>query len=92
MFVADSSVTDFRILALSFSGIAEGGIRFDGREIYSQKELTSARPLATVLPLSETIPNYGISYKDESGTVHSFAVISSGYDGSVYLGEVSING
>ncbi len=92
MFVADSSVTDFRILALSFSGIAEDGIRFDGRKIYSQKELTSARPLATVLPLSETIPNYGISYKDESGTVHSFAVISSGYDGSVYLGEVSING
>jgi len=40
------------------------------------------------MSLPETIPFYGISYTDGTGTDRVFSVNLSGFDGSVYLAEI----
>ena len=49
--------------------------------------MTVDTPVAVQLGFMGTIPNYGISYVDENGDLRRFALVQSGYDGSVLLDE-----
>lgn len=49
--------------------------------------MTVDTPVAVQLGFMGTIPNYGISYVDGGGNLRRFALVQSGYDGSVLLDE-----
>jgi len=88
VFTALRPVTDFKLLSLSFESMTDDGvITFGIEELYTLDRLTPERPLAADMTFFGTIPNNGVSYVDETGTLRRFAVDMSGQDGSVYLWE-----
>lgn len=89
-FVATSRVTDFKVLSLEFVDYTEDGkIKFDSKELYSQEELGKDTPLIVTMTFVSDIPNYGISYVDENGQTKKYSIALSGYDGSLFLSEIS---
>lgn len=89
VFITDGAVRDFQVLALTVTDISEEGeLSFAFEELYTYGELTPERGLAVKMSLPETIPFYGISYRDGAGNTRVFSVNLSGFDGSVYLTEI----
>ena len=89
-FIAASRVTDFKVLSLELVDFKEDGtIKFDSKEIYSQEELSKDAPLIVTMTFVGEIPNYGISYVDENGQTKTFSIGISGYDGSLFLDEIT---
>lgn len=89
MFSTNIPVTDFKVLSLTYQDSDEdGNITFDIQTLYTQETLTPERPLVAGLEFIGTIPNNGISYVDQDGTVRTFAVDMSGMDGSLFLWEI----
>lgn len=87
LFTAKQTVKNFKVLALEFQDIDdEGNVSFAVEELYTV-ELTPERPLMVQMELVGTIPNNGISYEEEDGTVRQFSVNESGKDGSLFLME-----
>ena len=90
VFTTDSTVQDFRVYALTLDEITDDGyVSFFFEELYFQEELTPEKGLAVKMSLPETIPFYGITYVDGSGATRTFSVNLSGFDGSVYLADIS---
>ncbi|MDO5155088.1 MAG: hypothetical protein Q4D51_03895 [Eubacteriales bacterium] len=84
----DKTVTEVKVLALQFEDAdEEGNISFAKTQLYEQKQLTKERPLVIGVTFVGDIPNYGISYVDESGNTQTFAIQESGMDGSLMLVE-----
>ena len=54
-------------------------------EIYSAGDVSAEKPLLVKLTFIGSIPNYGISYEDNSGAVKKFTISQSGFDGSLEL-------
>ena len=89
-FTTERTVTDFRVLSLTFVSIDENGsIAFSTEETHYQEALTPEVPLLVRMELMGTIPNNGISYVDADGATRYFAVEVSGFDGSLLLTEFS---
>lgn len=89
-FVAASKVTDFKVLSLELVDFKEDGtIKFDSKEIYSQDELGKDVPLIVTMTFVGEIPNYGISYVDENGETKKYSIGISGYDGLLFLDEIT---
>lgn len=89
-FTTERTVTDFRVLSLTFVSIDENGsIAFSTEETHYQEALTPEVPLLVRMELMGTIPNNGISYVDADGAARYFAVEVSGFDGSLLLTEFS---
>lgn len=87
-FSTEETVTDFKILSLTFESADDAGnVRFAAEETYSHGTMTPEEPLLARMELMGTIPNNGISYVDSSGKTRYFAVEVSGYDGSLLLTE-----
>lgn len=88
VFVTDHDVHDFKVLALSLENIEDDGtMTFSTEELYTLDILTPEHPLLVHMTFYGTVPNYGISYTDNNGIVHKFAVTQSGMDGSLILNE-----
>ena len=56
-------------------------------DVAKPEVMTVDTPVAVQLGFMGTIPNYGISYVDGGGNLRRFALVQSGYDGSVLLDE-----
>lgn len=91
VFTADTTVTDFRVLSISMQDYDdEGNFAFAVEEMYTQPELTPARPLEAGLVFLGDIPNNGIAFTDPDGNTKYYAVDMSGRDGSLFLWEISV--
>lgn len=91
LFTAEGPVRDFTVLRLSPEVYYDdGSVEFSAEPI-ATGNLSSTNPVAVQLTFMGTIPNYGISYVDGSGDLRRFALIESGYDGSILLDEADPN-
>ena len=85
-FTAENDVRDFQVLALTFDGIFDDGtVFFSSEPLYTQPVLQPGRPLVVTLLFEGDMPSAGISYVDQAGQLHRFAVDMSGKDGELYL-------
>ena len=75
------SVSDFQVLALEMNEEYE----FDTQAVCSLGTLTPETPVSVSLSFYGDIPNNGISFVDEDGSLRRYAVDMSGEDGSLYL-------
>lgn len=88
LFLADSPVTDFRILSLFVEDITEdGSITFSSGTLCRLDVLSPDCALVADLTFHGDLPCYGISYTDANGAFWRFAIEISGYDSSISLSE-----
>ena len=95
LFTTDSPVRSFTVLTLELTDFTETGAAiFSATPVVLEEGLDSLpevmtvdTPVAVQLGFMGTIPNYGISYVDGGGNLRRFALVQSGYDGSVLLDE-----
>ena len=89
VFTADRTVTDLKVLALTYEDIdADGNVVFSIEELMTIPEFNADSVLKASLEYIGTIPNNGISYTDPAtGKTRRFAVNMSGNDGSLFLWE-----
>lgn len=99
LFTTDSPVRSFTVLTLELTDFTETGAAiFSATPVVLEEGLDSLpevmtvdTPVAVQLGFMGTIPNYGISYVDGGGNLRRFALVQSGYDGSVLLEEADPN-
>lgn len=99
LFTTDSLVRSFTVLTLELTDFTETGAAiFSATPVVLEEGLDSLpevmtvdTPVAVQLGFMGTIPNYGISYVDGGGNLRRFALVQSGYDGSVLLEEADPN-
>jgi hypothetical protein len=90
VFTTDGRAEDFTVLALTLEDPGESGeIVFATQDLYSLGALTPEHPLVLGMTFYGSIPSYGISYVDESGATRSYAISTSGKDGSLMLVEIA---
>lgn len=83
---ANSTVRNVKVLKLEFVDVDENGkVRFNTAELFRKDKLEQRHPLVLAIPFFENIPQYGISYEDESGNALRFGITQSGKDGSLEL-------
>ena len=89
VFTADRTVTDLKVLALTYKDMdADGNVVFSIEELMTIPEFNADSVLKASLEYIGTIPNNGISYTDPAtGKTRRFAVNMSGNDGSLFLWE-----
>lgn len=89
VFTADRTVTDLKVLALTYEDMdADGNVVFSIKELMTIPEFNADSVLKASLEYIGTIPNNGISYTDPAtGKTRRFAVNMSGNDGSLFLWE-----
>ena len=88
MFTANNPVSDFKIVSLQYEDVKEDGTPvFLTENVYTYGELTTEQSLLVKLSFPGDMPNYGISYKDSSGTEKHYALQQSGKDGSLVMFE-----
>ncbi|MGM9606346.1 MAG: hypothetical protein ACI3XJ_02465 [Oscillospiraceae bacterium] len=95
LFTTDSPVRSFTVLTLELKDFTETGAAiFSATPVVLEEGLdslpevmTADAPVAVQLGFMGTIPNYGISYVDGGGNLRRFALVQSGYDGSLLLRE-----
>ena len=88
MLTANNPVSDFKIVALQYEDVNENGTPvFLTEDVYTYGELTPEKSLLVKLSFPGDMPNYGVSYKDSSGTEKHYALQQSGKDGSLVMFE-----
>lgn len=85
LFSPPAVLKNFKVLSLTFKDYTDAGAIFDQEEIYSAGDVSAEKPLLVKLTFIGSIPNYGISYEDNSGAVKKFTISQSGFDGSLEL-------
>ena len=85
LFSPPAVLKNFKVLLLTFKDYTDAGAIFDQEEIYSAGDVSAEKPLLVKLTFIGSIPNYGISYEDNSGAVKKFTISQSGFDGSLEL-------
>ena len=90
-FFAQKPLKNFRVLNLEFVDADEdGNVLFRAKSMYQQKELMPDCPLVVQGVFYGSIPNWGVSYEDETGEVRTYSVSVSGMDGSIVLSPISV--
>ena len=84
VYFANRPLKDFRILSLKPESF-DDKLVFWAKTLYTKEVLNPGRPLLVKLCLYGSIPNNGFSYTDSKGTIHYYAINSSGKDGSLIL-------
>ena len=83
---ANSTVRNVKVLQLDFVSVDDNGkVVFNSTELFRKDTLEPRYPLVLAIAFFENIPQFGVSYEDESGRVHRFAITQSGKDGSLEL-------
>jgi len=84
----DNGMSDVELLGLNYVDFSDNGnLVLDKYYIYNMGDTKGDEAIAVTLTFGETIPPYGVQYKDVNGVTRKFAVDVSGKDGSVYLWE-----
>lgn len=90
-FFTQKPLKNFRVLNLEFVDADEdGNVLFRAKSMYQQKELMPDCPLVVQGVFYGSIPNWGVSYEDETGEVKTYSVSVSGMDGSIVLSPISV--
>ena len=86
MFSARRPVTNFEVLDLEMTyDEANDSFSFNTETLYAQEALTPDQPIRVRLAFYGDIPNNGVSFVDEDGTLCHYALDMSGEDGTLYL-------
>lgn len=86
VFYAQETVTDFKVLELSWTGVDENNKAiYSVNELYCLDELTPGEPFVVSMIDYEFIPRNGFSYVDERGKLWRFSISQSGKDGTIIL-------
>ena len=84
VFSANTKVKDFELYTIAIP--ASDKIEYTcGKPVLNYDGLSAEKSLVIQMAMPETLPWYGISYKDENGDTVKYAIFTSGYDGSVIL-------
>lgn len=87
-FIAGSEVTQLSFISISLDGENEdGSFVFDAERLYTAQDLS--RPVIIRLKFDGDIPGNGISYTDDAGEAHDYALEQSGRDGSLILTPIT---
>lgn len=90
-FSTTDDVKNFKLLSLQYESMDEDGkIQYSVTELLNYGDLKEDCPLVVSMILEGTIPGYGISYEDMQGNRRMYSVNLSGYDGSLFLMEESV--
>ena len=90
-FFAQKPLKNFCVLNLEFVDTDEdGNVLFQAKSMYKQKELMPDCPLVVQGVFYGSIPNWGVSYEDETGKIRTYSVSISGIDGSIVLSPISV--
>ena len=84
VFFADTKVKDFEYFTIAIPYGDKIEYTYE-KPVLHYDDLSANKSLIIQMDMPETIPFYGISYKDENGDVVRFAIHVSGYDGSIVL-------
>ena len=88
LFTTDGRVSNFKFFSIVIDDVDENGkLIYTPGDIYGAEVFASDYPLVATLTFWGDTPSYGISYEDESGTLHTFLLEQSGFDGSLILIE-----
>ncbi len=86
MFSARRPVTNFEVLDLEMTyDEANDSFSFNTETLYAREALTPDQPIRVRLAFYGDIPNNGVSFVDEDGTLCHYALDMSGEDGTLYL-------
>ena len=81
-----TKVFDFKFLGLSLTDVDENGnVTYESTPILELGDIDDFSPFIIEAAFPGTLPSYGFSYLDEFGTLHEFALIQSGKDGTIAL-------
>jgi hypothetical protein len=81
-------VKNLKILAIELKDADEKELYFSiNQELYTQPELAAETPFILGMVFAGDTPNMGISYEDQNGQTHYYAIGMSGQDGSLFLQE-----
>ena len=84
VFSSDTKVKDFEFYIIAIP--AGDKIEYHcEKPVLHYDDISSDKSLVIQMEMPETVPWYGISYKDENGDTVRYAIHMSGYDGSVIL-------
>lgn len=93
-FSASIGVKEFKVLKLECLNVDENGKPiFSAKEIYMQPALKPHQPFVLGMTFWGSIPQYGISYRDENGRTKQYTINQSSKgdgskgDGSIFLQE-----
>ncbi len=88
VFSVSKPVKDFKVLSLQFKDFDNNGKPvFQVKELYTKPVLLPERKLLVRFVFFGSIPNNGISYKDQTGRTRCYSVSQSGMDGSLVFTE-----
>ncbi len=84
VFKANEKLTDVVFSALNYD---MNGTYYVEKELYTLPELNPDKPLVAGVVFYGDMTAYGISFKDDNGNEHNYAVLISGKDGSLVMNE-----
>lgn len=85
-FQARTDLTDVKLLKLEFIDSTQSGdMYFDTKSLLEVPTLAKGQNFAPDVEIPETIPTFGIYYRDYHGGEHYFSITQSGMDGSIIL-------
>ena len=80
---------EVRIVSIEWSEMSDDGLpEYSLETLFSWDEMQPGEPVTLSLEFIGELPNNGIAYMDENGD-HVYALDISGYDGSLYLWDVT---
>lgn len=84
----NNGMSDVELIGLNYVDITDNGnLVLSMNYIYNMGNTNGDEAIAVTITFGETIPLYGIQYKDSNGVIRKFAIEESGYDGSALVSE-----
>lgn len=86
---SEKTLSDVKVLKLlDVKSTDDEILSFDAQVVYKKEKIDNENPLVIKMSFYDTIPYWGISYKDEKGNPHTYAFNMSGKDSSMYLSKI----
>ena len=91
-FCSTRDLPNFKFLSVAWQGSDEDGSFFSAEELHSFGTLAPERPALVRTSFPGDMPTTGVSYTDADGVAQYYAVLESGYDGSLVLTPCRLGG
>ena len=89
---AEKELMNVHVLALRYLDTEAGQPIFATHSLAGIYRFQPEHPVIVDLPIVDAMPAYGLSYEDEEGRPHTFALRESGFDGSLFFEEIQTGG
>lgn len=84
VFSADTKVKDFEFYTIAIPAVETMEYHCE-KPVLHYDDISADKSIVIQMNMPETMPWYGISYTNENGDTVRYAILLSGYDGSVIL-------